>query len=102
MKFEFMGFKEAADVFVSGEGHGRLKKTDRDSITMGLLKINVRIVSDYNIMYIIFRKIEKDYINFNCHETVRILKIFYIKVFKRFNDFNANKNRGIVEVLSWL
>jgi len=28
------------------------------------------------------------------------LKMFYIKVFKRFNYFNANKNREIVEVLS--
>lgn len=102
MRIEFMGFKEAADVFASDAGHSLLRKTAQDSITVGLLKSNLIIVSDYNYLYIIFRKINKDYINFNSKETVRILKIFYIKVFKRFNYFNTNKNREIVEVLSWL
>jgi hypothetical protein len=65
MKIEFSRFKEAADVLEIVPWYGRLINPARDSITVGVLQNNVKIVCNYNMLYIIFRKINKYYINFN-------------------------------------
>ena len=100
MKIESSGFKGVACVFVSVPGHRRLKTPAEDSIAVELLQNNIKMRHICNILYIIFIKINNVYNNFNSQTQARILKTFYIKAFKRFNYFNVNKNREIVEVLS--